>query len=60
MDKTPPIIKFYGVFDQFLRTCEVAKFWMIRLYLYKSDVIHANEQTEHASWAYVYAFGIFC
>ena len=26
MEKTHPIIKFFGVFNQFSRTCEVAKF----------------------------------
>ena len=40
---------FYGeIFDHFSQTCEVAKFWIIELYLYESDVKHANEQTKYA------------
>ena len=52
MEKTPLITKFYGVFDHFPRTCEVVKFWTIKLYLYVIDVIHANEQTKYGncSW----------
>ena len=46
MEKTPLIIKFYGVFNHFLRTCEVAKSWIIKLYHYVSNAIHANEQTK--------------
>ena len=46
MEKAPPIIKVYGVFDHFSRTFEVAKFWAIKLYFYVKDVIHANEQTK--------------
>ena len=37
-----PSIKCYGVFDNFSRTYEVVKFWMIKLYLDVCDVIHAN------------------
>ena len=40
-----PCTKFYGVFDHFLLTYEVAKFWMIKLCLNVSDAIHANEHT---------------
>ena len=47
--KAPPIIKFYGVFNHFLRTCEVAKSWAIKLYHCVSDVIHANEQTKYVN-----------
>ena len=43
MEKKPPI-KFYGVFDHFSRTYEVAKFWMIELYLNVSDIMNANSQ----------------
>ena len=39
IQKMPPIITFYGAFDHFLRTCEVAKFWSLKFYLYASDVI---------------------
>ena len=39
--------KFYGVFDNFSRTCVVAKSWTIKFYLCVSDVIHANEQTKY-------------
>ena len=48
MGKKPPI-KFYGIFDQFLRTYEVSKFWMINLYLNVSDIMHANEHKKHAN-----------
>ena len=40
---------FYGVFDHFSRTCEVKKFWMIKLYLEVSDVIHANKHRKYAN-----------
>ena len=49
MEKTPSIIKFYGIFDNFSQTCEVAKSWTIKLYLCVSDVIHANEETEYVN-----------
>ena len=39
-----PLIKFYGIFDNFSLTYEIAKFWMIKLRLDVSDVIHANER----------------
>ena len=42
-----PTIKFYGVFDHFLGTYEVAKFSMTELYLDVSDVIQTNEHTKH-------------
>ena len=48
MQKKRPI-KFCGVSDHFLRTYEVEKFWMIKLYLGVSDVIYANEYIKHAS-----------
>ena len=41
MKKKPPET-FYGVFDHFPRTYEVAKFWTIKLYL---NVKKANEHT---------------
>ena len=48
MEKKRPI-KFCGVSDHFLRTYEIEKFWMIKLYLGVSDVIYANEYIKHAS-----------
>ena len=36
-------------FDHFSRTCEVKKFWMIKLYLEVSDVIHANKHRKYAN-----------
>ena len=48
MEKKPPI-KVYGVLDHFSRTSEVAKFWIVKLYLNASDVIHANEYKKHAN-----------
>ena len=48
LEKKPPI-KFYGVFDHFSRTYEVAKFWMIELYLNVSDIMNANSHTKHAN-----------
>ena len=56
----PPIIKFYGVFNHFSRTCEVAKSWTIKLYHCISDVIHANEQTKYVNCGLHVNFGIFC
>ena len=50
MKKTPLIIKFYGVFDHFSQTCEVAKSWTITLYLCVSDIIHVNEQTKYVTF----------
>ena len=44
--KTP--IKFYGAFDHFSRTYEVAKFQTIKLYLDVSDVVHAIEHAKYA------------
>ena len=49
MEKTHPIIKFYGVFNHFSRTCEVAKSSTIKLYNCVCDVIHANEQTKYVN-----------
>ena len=46
--KKPPI-KCYGVFNHSLQTYEVAKFWMIKLCLDVSNVIHANEHTKNAN-----------
>ena len=46
-EKRPPI-KFYGVFDHFSRTYEVAEFWIIKLCLDVNDVTHANKHTAHA------------
>lgn len=48
MEKEPPT-NIYGVLDHFSRTSEVAKFWIVKLHLNVSDVIHANEYTEHAN-----------
>ena len=47
-EKNPPI-RFYGVFVYFLRPYEVAKFWMIELYLDVSVVIRANKHTKYAN-----------
>ena len=41
-EKEPPT-KLYGVFDQYLRTYEVTKCWMIRQGLDVSDVISTND-----------------
>ena len=49
IEKTPPIIKFYGVSDHFSRTWEVARFLTIKLYLYVSNVLRENEQTKYAN-----------
>ena len=49
MERTPTIIKFYGVFYHFLQTSQVTKFWTIKLYLYVNDVIHTNDQTKFAN-----------
>ena len=59
MEKTPPIIKFYGAFDHFSRTCELAKFSTVKLYLYVNHVIHASEVTKSADCGFG-IFGIFC
>ena len=40
-----PATKFYGAFDYFWQTHEVTKFWLIKLCLDVSDVIHTNEYT---------------
>ena len=48
MEKKPPM-KFCGVFTHFSRTYEVAKFWMIKLYLDVIDVLHGNEHTKQAN-----------
>ena len=37
MEKKPSL-KFYGVFDHFSQTYEIAKFWIIKLYFDVSDV----------------------
>ena len=44
MEKAPPTIKFYGVFNHFSQPHEVAKSWTIKLYHCISDIIHTNEQ----------------
>ena len=49
MEKTPPVIKFYGVFNNFSWTCEVAKSWAIKLHHCVSDVIQTNEQTKYVN-----------
>ena len=66
MEKALPIIKFYGVFDHFSRTCEVAKSWKIKLYLCINDVIHANKQTKYVNcglcvnfWNFLYMWICF-
>ena len=59
MEEQPPI-KFYSAFGNFLRTYEVAKFWMIKLCLDTSDVIHANEHTKYAICVLHVNFWNFC
>ena len=44
--KTPPIIKFYGVFNHFY---ELVKSLTIKLYHWVSDVIRTNEQTKYVT-----------
>ena len=58
MEKNP-LINFYGAFDHFSWTYEVAMFWMIKLYLNEIDVIHANEHTKHANCGLHVNFWIF-
>ena len=48
--KKEPNTKFQSVFDHFLQTYEVMKFWMVRLCLDPSDVMYANEHTLHANY----------
>ena len=48
MEKKPSL-KFYGVFDHFSQTYEIAKFWIIKLYFDVSDVMQGNEHTKHAN-----------
>ena len=48
IEKSPPI-KFYGILDHFSQTYEVAKFYVIKLYLYVSNVINVNEHTKYAN-----------
>ena len=43
---------FYGRFDNFSWTYEVAKFWMIKLCLDVSDVIHKNKHTLYVCLTY--------
>ena len=59
MEKTPPTIKCYGVFDHFSPNFEVTKFWKITLYIDVSDVIYANEQTNYANCGLHITFEIF-
>ena len=58
IEKKP--IKFYGVFDHFSWTYEVAKFWTIKLYLDVRGVIHANEHTKYANSDLDVNFRYFC
>ena len=44
-----PFTLFYGHFDHFSWTYEVAKFWMIKSCLDGSDVIHVNEHMWYAT-----------
>ena len=57
IEKKP--IKFYGVFVQFWWTYEVAKFWIIKLYLDVHDIIHMNKHTKYASCDVPVRFWIF-
>ena len=43
--KKEPFTQFYGRFDPFSWTYQVAKFSMIKLCLDVSGVLHANEHT---------------
>ena len=47
MEKKPT--KFYGVFNHFSRTYEVQKFWIIKLCIQVSDIIHVNKHTRYAN-----------
>ena len=58
IEKKPPI-KLYVVFVHFSLTFEIAKFWMIKLYLDVSDVIHTNEHTKYANCDFYKNFWIF-
>lgn len=44
-----PSIMFYGVFVHFSWTYGVAKFWVIKLYLNVSDVIHTSKHKKYAN-----------
>ena len=48
--KKTPIIKFYGVYDHFKQTFEVAKSWTIKLYHCIGDFILAIEQTKYVNY----------
>ena len=58
MGKKPPV-KFYDVFVHFLQTYEVAKFWMMKLYLDVSDIIHVKKHTKYANCGLPANFWIF-
>ena len=47
-EKKAPI-KFYGILLHFSGTYEVAKFWVVKLYLDVSDAIHENDHTKNAN-----------
>ena len=44
--KYKPFTQIYGCFGYLLWTYKVVKFWLVKLWLSVSDVIHANEHTE--------------
>ena len=52
-------IKFYDFFAYSLRTYEVLKFWLIKLYFDLNDIIHANKHTEYANCGLAVNFWIF-
>ena len=51
--------KFFGVFDHFLLTNEVAKFLMIKLRLDVSDVIQKSEHTKYGNF-WIFLLMSFC
>ena len=57
MEKKP--MKFYRLFVHFIRTYEFAKFWMIKLYLDISGIIHLNEHTKYVNSSLHINFWIF-
>ena len=57
-EKKAPI-KFFDILLHFSGTYEVAKFWVVKLYLDVSDVIHANEHTKNANCDLPVNFWIF-
>ena len=57
--KKKTLKKFFGVFEHFLQTNEVAQFLMIKLRLDVSDVIHKSEHTKYENCGLHVNFWIF-